>query len=157
MRLTSVSVQEEGMIIQTGIVIFWFLFWLLSVVDKLVSGPGILWLGQDRLIQISGYFSSIGLSNPDIAKAFLIFISLAEIIALLLAAGSLWSLVIGNQKASRALFFWSILASLIIFSFFTIGDQSFGEQGELLKHTTYWLALIVSWGIYDFSAISNKR
>ena len=38
----------------------------------------------------------------------------------------------------------------VIFSFFAIGDQVFGDRGELLEHTIYWMALIVSWGAYKF-------
>ena len=52
-------------------------------------------------------------------------------------------------------------AGLVIFSFFAIGDQIFGDRVELQEHTTFWMALIISWGAYIYfpkiSIASNKR
>lgn len=140
----------EYRIIQFGTVIFWFLFWLLNVIDKFIGGATFLWVGQDRFAQFTEYFSSIGIDNPKVALSFLIFVTIAEIAAFILVAIALGHLVVKDDEKARIFFFWGTFIGLAIFSFFTIGDQIFGEGDELLEHTIYWVALIVSWGAYAY-------
>lgn len=61
---------------------------------------------------------------------------------------ALWHIVRGDKKKSRDTVFFGILASISLFSFFTIGDQIFGERSELLEHSIYWIFLVVSWFLY---------
>jgi len=146
----------ESKVIQFGIIIFWFLFWLFNVIDKFIGDSTFFWVGKDRLAQFIKYFSSIGIENPSVAFAFLVFVSIAEIIALVLVAGALWQLTRGNEQKTHQFFFWGIFFGLVIFSFFAIGDQIFGDRHELLEHTTYWVALIVSWGAYKYFPKSDN-
>ena len=146
----------ESKTIQFGIIIFWLLFWLLNVIDKFIGSSTFLWVGKDRLTQFVKYFSSVGIDNPNVAFTFLIFVSIAEIIALVLIAGALWQLMLGNEQKAHQFFFWGTFAGLAMFSFFAIGDQIFGERHELLEHTTYWMALIVSWGAYKYFPKPNN-
>ena len=140
----------EGRLIRIGTVGFWALYWLLNTIDKVINKPTFLWVGKDRLTQFKEYFSSIGLEDPGIAFGFLIFVALAEAIIFVLVAVALWFLLVKNEQMAHKFFFWGTFAGLAIFSFFTIGDQIFGDRGELLEHTIYWVALIVSWGAYMY-------
>ena len=140
----------EGIIIQLGVLVFWFLFWLLNVIDKFIGDRTFLWAGKDRLNQFIEYFSSVGIENPITAQGFLIFITIAEILALILIAISLWYFLKRNPQKTHDFFFWGTFIGLAIFSFFSIGDQIFGDRHELLEHTTYWMALIISWGAYTY-------
>lgn len=140
----------EGKLIRIGTVVFWALFWFLNVIDKFINKPTFLFAGKDRITQFQNYFSSIGLEDPNIALGFLIFVTIAEIVAFLLVAAALFSLVTNNDKKAHIFFFWGTFVGLAIFSFFAIGDQIFGDRSELLEHTTFWVALIVSWGAYKY-------
>jgi len=140
----------EGHVIRYGVLVFWLLFWLFNVIDKFVAQPVFLWAGKDRLAQFRDYFSSIGLESPGVALTFFIFVLLLEILALVLLTVALLQLVHEENVKARAWFFWGTFVGLVIFSFFTIGDQVFGDRKELLEHTIYWVSLIVSWGAYNY-------
>ncbi len=148
--------NSEGKMIRFGIVIFWTLFWLLNVIDKFIAGPTFLWVGKDRFVQFINYFSSIGIEDPNITFSFLIFVTIAEIIAFIFATMALWHLSRRNEKKAHKLFFWGIIVSLFIFTFFSIGDQIFGDRAELLEHTIFWTSLIVSWGAYVYFSKDRK-
>lgn len=145
-----ISSKVEGKIIRIGIVVFWDLFWFFNIIDKFISSPTFLWVGKDLLTQFTNYFSSIGIENPNVAFGFLAFVTIAEIAAFILVTIALWYLVYDNEQKARLFFFFGTFVGLAIFSFFSIGDQIFGERHELLEHTTYWIALIISWGAYIY-------
>ena len=126
------------------------MFWLFNVIDKFIGGPTFLWVGKDRLAQLVQYFASIGIENPNVALAFLIFVTIAQIIALSLMALTLWHLTFGTDSRAGHFFFWGTVAGLFMFTFFSIGDQIFGDRAELLEHTTFWMAVLVSWGAYTY-------
>ena len=149
--MKSLSHYFEGRLIRFAIVGFWLLFWLLNVIDKFINKPMFLWAGKDRITQLIEYFSSIGIENVNVALASLVLISIAEIAAFLFLACSLWGLLRKNEKEAKAWFFWGTLVGLATFTFFAIGDQVFGERGELLEHTIFWAALLISWGAYAYS------
>lgn len=141
---------DKGTVIRLGVVSFWMLFWLFNVIDKFITNAGFLWVGKNRLAQFTEYFSSIGIENSNVALGFLSFVAVAEFIAFILMAMSVWYLIARNEKKSDSAFFWGSFMGLTIFSLFTIGDQVFGERHELLEHTTYWMAIIISWGAYAY-------
>jgi hypothetical protein len=144
------NIKTEGRIIRFGIILFWTLFWLLNVFDKFITKPTILWVGKDRLAQFIDYFASIGINNPIVASTILQLVILAEVIAFICLFIALIQFILKNHDKAQTFFFWGTLTGLIIFSFFSIGDQFFGDRHELLEHTTYWLALIISWGAYVY-------
>ncbi len=138
----------EGRIIQLGITGFWMLFWLFNVIDKFITDPTFLWAGKDRMGQFLEYFGSIGVSNPSIAFWTLIAVTMIELLAFILLLLAFIYFVKSKEKKAHIYFFWGTLTGLVLFSLFTIGDQIFGDRFELLEHTIYWIALIVSWGAY---------
>jgi hypothetical protein len=148
--MTLSNSSYEGKLIRFGTVIFWVLFWFFNVIDKFINEPIFLFAGKDRISQFQDYFSSIGIEDPSISFGFLIFVTLAEIIALILVALAFLSLVTNRKQKAHSFFFWGTFTGLAIFSFFTIGDQIFGDRSELLEHTIFWVALIVSWGAYTY-------
>ena len=60
---------------------YWSLFWLFNVVDKLVGGAHFLWVGRDRFAQFQKYFASAGLGAPWVADAGLVVAAALEIFA----------------------------------------------------------------------------
>jgi hypothetical protein len=140
----------EGAVIRFGVVIFWVLFWLFNVIDKFIGGATFLWVGKDRFAQFTKYFTSIGVESPTVVSGFLIFVSIAEIIALVFVGLALWHLIRRNDEKARSFFFRGTVAGLFVFTFFAVGDQIFGDRMELWEHTTFWMALIISWGAYIY-------
>jgi len=143
-----VSRKTENWIIRFGIILFWTLFWGLNFIDKLLPA-GFLWVGRERTEQFTSYFLSIGLSNPLFAETTLMIISIFELVAFVFMVTSLFYFFRNQEKAHQALF-WGIFTSLLIFSFFTIGDQVFGNRTELLEHSIYWISLVISWFIFRY-------
>ena len=143
-------------IFRFSIIVFWTLFWFFNVVDKFIGSSTFLWVGKNRLSQFIEYFSSIGIENQNVAFGFLAFVTIAEIVTLTLLVVALWYLIRMNNRKAYIFFFWGTLAGLAIFSFFTIGDQIFGDRRELLEHTTYWIAIIISWGAYVYFPKGKK-
>jgi len=148
MKFPSLNAGQEKRIIRLGIIVFWWLFWLLNVIDKFIGKSTFLWVGKDRLGQFVTYFSSIGIENSSVAAAFLIFVTIVEMIALLFMTFALGYTISGNESGAHRALYFGILTSLFLFSFFTIGDQIFGDRHQLLEHALYWMALILSWFIY---------
>ena len=148
MSMLHLSNKQENHIIHLGIVVFWLLFWLFNVIDKVISGTVFLWVGNDRYAQFMKYFSSIGIDNTAVAGTVLLFVSFVEFAALVFFTFALWHIVRGDKKKSRDAVFFGILVSISLFSFFTIGDQIFGDRSELLEHSTYWILLVISWFLY---------
>ena len=142
------SKEQESWIIRGGVIVFWALFWLLNSVDKIIVNPLGFWVGKDRVSQFAGYFSSIGVESSIVSNGILVFVSLLEVIAFIFMILALFYFLKKNKDKARHMFFYGILFSLIIFSFFSIGDQIFGERAELLEHSTYWISLVLSWFIY---------
>jgi hypothetical protein len=139
----------EAHIIQLGTILFWLLFWLFNFIDKLLHDTS-FWVGRNRLEQFQDYFASIGILDPIVSVVMLVLVSLAELLAFFLLAVSLWHFVRKRHVLAAKAFFWATTVGLCIFGFFTIGDQVFGDRFELLEHTIYWIALIVSWGAYTY-------
>jgi len=130
------------------ILIYWMLFWLLNGIDKIIGGAHFLFVGKDRFATIERFFDSLGLGNPIYANIALIITTALEIFAFVFFFGALIHLIKKNIEATRSWFFIGIVLTLTTFTFFSIGDQIFGDHSELLEHGIYWLITILSWIIF---------
>ncbi len=130
------------------ILIYWLLFWLLNILDKIIGGSHFLWVGKDRFAQLERFFDSLGLGNPIIASVALIITAGLEIFAFVFFSGALYHFIKKNIDSARLWFFIGIVLTLIIFTYFSIGDQIFGDHIELLEHGIYWFITLLSWVIF---------
>lgn len=135
-------------IIRYLILIYWSLYWLLNSLDKIIGGSHFLFVGKDRFAQVERFFDSLGLGNPIFANVALIIAAGLEIFAFVFFSGALYHLKKKNIDSSRSWFFAGIVLTLTIFTYFSIGDQIFGDHGELLEHAIYWFMAILSWIIF---------
>ena len=142
------SKDIENKIICFGIIVFWWLFWLFNVIDKFIGGQTYLWAGKDRLGQLVQYFALIGIDNEAIIFLALLVTTVLEVFALVFATFALVYYVVGNKRIAHGALYFTILISLAIFSVFAIGDQVFGDRFELMEHTIYWIAFVLSWYLY---------
>ena len=130
------------------ILIYWLLFWLLNILDKIIGGSHFLWVGKDRFATFERFFDSIGLGNPIIANIALMITAGLEIFAFVFFSGALYHFIKKNMDSTRSWFFMGIVLTLIIFTYFSIGDQIFGDHAELLEHGIYWFITLLSWVIF---------
>lgn len=140
--------KREHFIIRSGLILFWLIFWGLNVIDTFIGQTAYLWVGKDRLSEFVQFFSSIGIVNPLVAQYFLIVTTILQIITVVFLIFALIRLWQGSAKQARANYFWGTFIGLVMFSYFTIGDQMFGGSEMLWQHTMYWLTLVISWGAY---------
>ena len=89
MRKTDFLNASTAHLIRFGILIYWSIFWLFNVVDKVIGGAHFLWVGRDRFAQFQKYFASAGLEAPIIADASLVVAAALEVFAFLFFAGAL--------------------------------------------------------------------
>ena len=61
-----------------AIVLFWTLFWGLSVVDKVIPDVQTLWVGKDFFALFVKFFASMGLKDPLFATVALAGVSSLE-------------------------------------------------------------------------------
>lgn len=148
------------------ILIYWSLFWLLNSLDKIIGGSHFLFVGKDRFAVIERLFDSLGFGNPIIANVALIIASGLEIFAFVFFFGALFHNIKKNIDSTRSWFFVGIILTLVIFTYFSIGDQIFGDHKELLEHGLYWFIALLSWiifihidkiQIFDNFSISKKQ
>jgi len=138
----------EGNVMQLIILGFWAIFWFLNVIDKFIGGPTFLWVGKDFFALLTKFFSSMGLTSPIIPTIALIIISAIEILAFILCVGALLFFISGHKNETRTWYFFGTLSGLLLFTFLTLGDQTFGDRFQLLEHTMFWVAILVSWGAF---------
>lgn len=144
----NISERIEHRVISFGIIVYWWLFWLLNVIDKIIGKSIPMFEGKDRMAAFVKYFGSIGIDNPAVAGGTLLFVSLVELLALIFLTIAIYYWFKKKDLLMRGAMFYGILTSLFVFSFFAIGDQVFGDRVELLEHSTYWMALIISWIVF---------
>jgi signal transduction histidine kinase len=137
--------MTERSILRTAILVFWTLFWGLSVVDKVIPDVQFLWVGKDFFALFIKFFASLGLKDPLFATSALAGVSALEAINFALYLTALLSLRKGDEALTDAWFFRAILSSAVLFSLFSIADQVFGDRFQLLEHGLFWLVLIASW------------
>ena len=130
------------------ILIYWILFSLLNIIDKIIGGAHLLFVGKDRFAQIERFFDSFGLANPIVADIALMITAGLEIFAFVFFSGALYHFIRKNIDFARSWFFVGIVLTLIIFTYFSIGDQVFGDHVELLEHGIYWFITLLSWMIF---------
>lgn len=130
------------------ILIYWILFWLLNIIDKIIGGAHFLFVGKDRFAQMERFFDSIGLDNPIIANIALIITAGLEIFAFVFFSGALYHFKKKNIDSARSWFFIGIVLTLTTFTYFSIGDQIFGDHFELLEHSLFWFITLLSWIIF---------
>lgn len=135
-------------LIRYFILIYWILFWLLNFIDKIIGGAHFLFVGKDRFAQIERFFNSLGFDNPIMANIALIITAALEIFAFVFFSGALYHCVKKNIDAIRSWFFIGIILTLTTFTFFSIGDQIFGDHFELLEHTLFWFIALLSWILF---------
>ncbi len=132
-------------LIRYFILLYWVLFWLFNVIDKIIGGAHFIFVGKDRFAQMERFFDSIGLGNPAVANIALIITAALEIFALVFFCGALYHFVKKNLEATRSWFFIGIILTLSTFTYFSIGDQIFGDHFELLEHGLFWFITLLSW------------
>lgn len=149
--------MKEKKTIQYFILIYWMFFGILTVVDKTIPDVYPFWVGADFYTLFIKFFASLGLTDPIFATIALAGISFIEIIAFICYLFALIGLYKGNDKVSEQWFYRGISWSVLLFSFFSIGDQVFGDRFTLLEHGIFWIILIVSWAIFKYNATTNER
>lgn len=135
-------------LIRYFILIYWTVFWLLNIVDKLIGGAHFLFVGKDRFAQIQRFFDSTGLGEPIVANIALIITAGLETFAFVFFSGALYHCAKKNIDTARSWFFIGIALTLITYTYFTVGDQVFGDHFELLEHGLFWFIALLSWIIY---------
>ena len=132
-------------LLRLAILAYWTLFWAFNVLDKAIGGAHFLWVGRDRFAQFQKYFESVGLGSPHVANAALVVAGALEIFAFLCFAGALRFEWKEQRDRARQWGFIGTLLTLGTFTFFSIGDQWFGDRFELLEHTLFWFVSLASW------------
>ncbi len=142
--MTETKNNNQQDLVRYFIIGYWSLFWLLNVIDKIIGGAHFLFVGRDRFAQVERFFDSIGLEHPLYANVALIVTAGLEIFALVFFLGSLYYLISKNLDTARSWFFIGIGFTLATFTFFSIGDQVFGDHFELLEHGLFWFIALLS-------------
>ena len=122
-------------LVRFAILIYWAVFWLFNLIDKVIGGAHFLWVGRDRFAQFQKYFASVGLDSPHVANAGLAVAGALEAFAFVFFAGAVFHEIRKDRETSRKWFFIGTLLTLATFTFFSIGDHWFGDRFELLEHT----------------------
>ena len=143
------KIKKEEFVWTFVIPAFWFLYWLFNTIDKFIGEPTDLWMGRNRLEQFQNYFSTIGIENEIIPLLFFLFVTAMETVAATILLICLIFWVMGKREASRKFFYYGTLAAVGIFTFFTLGDQVFGDRFELMEHTIYLSSALLSWFVYN--------
>lgn len=149
--------MKEKKLIQYLILIHWTLFYVTTVIDKIVPDVYPLWVGADFYTLFIKFFASLGLTEPIFATIALAGISFLEVVAFACFAFALFNLFKTKEKIAEQWFYRGISISVLTFSLFSIGDQVFGDRFTLLEHTIFWIILIFSWVIYKYNSLADER
>jgi len=87
-------------LVRLFILLYWCLFWLLNVVDKIIGGAHLLFVGRDRFAQVERFFDSIGLENPVFANIALVITAGLEIFALVFGFLAITLLIVAVTTVS---------------------------------------------------------
>ncbi|MFN6943312.1 MAG: hypothetical protein ACK4ND_00080 [Cytophagaceae bacterium] len=149
--------MKEKKTIQFLVLIYWVFFGALTVIDKIIPDVYPLWVGADFYTLFVKFFGSLGLTDPIFATLALAGVSLIEVVVFVCYLFALINLFNGKEKISEQWFYRGILFSVFLFSFFTIGDQVFGDRFTLLEHAIFWIILIVSWAVFKYNSLTDER
>ena len=116
---------------------YWAGFWLLNGGDKFFNGT--YFYGVTRDDAFAEYFSRLGLS-ASLASDVLYSVSVFEVIL-----GLFFVVMIFYPTMKLALNRLSFKLSLLLFTFFCMGDTLFGDRIELLEHSTYIGVVLISY------------
>jgi hypothetical protein len=130
------------------IIAFWVFFWLFNVIDKVVGGAHFLFVGKDRFAQIQRLFDSLGLGAPVVANIALVVTVVLEVFAFVSFSGAIYHKVRKNPVGTHSWFFTGICLTLVTFTYFSIGDQAFGDHAELLEHNLFWFIALLTWVVF---------
>ena len=136
---------DSNELFKYAILVYWSLFWLFNIIDKIIGGSLFLWVGRDRFAQFQKFFASAGLESPIIANIALVVAAGLEIFAFVFFTGALIYYFRKNRESSRSWFFIGICLTLATFTIFSIGDHIFGDRFELLEHTLFWFLTLFTW------------
>ena len=149
--------MKEHALIRGAILVFWTLFWGLSVVDKIVPDVQHLWVGKDFFALFVKFFASLGLKDPLFATVALAGVSGLEAINFTLYAVAALAFFRGDGPRSEVWFFRGVFTSMGLFALFSIADQVFGDRFQLLEHGLFWAILLASWVVFKFFASPSER
>lgn len=149
--------MKEKKLIQYLILIHWTFFWGLSVVDKIIPDVYPFWVGVDFYTLFVKFFASLGLTNPIFATIALVVVATTETVAFVCYLLSFLNLYKGNDKQSEQWFYRGVTFSVLLFSFFSVGDQVFGDRFNLLEHGIFWIISVISWVIYKYNYLADER
>ena len=80
---------STNLLIRYAILVYWSLFWLFNIVDKMIGGSLFLWVGRDRFAQFQKFFASAGLESPIIADIALVIAAALEVFAFVFFVGAI--------------------------------------------------------------------
>ena len=149
--------MKEHTLMRSAILVFWTLFWGLSVVDKIIPDVQHLWVGKDFFALFVKFFASLGLKDPLFPTVALAGVSGLEALNFTMYAVALWALWRGRSAQAEVWFFRGIFTSMGLFSLFSIADQVFGDRFQLLEHGLFWVILLCSWILFKFFAAESER
>ena len=143
-RTSATSTQ----LVRYAILLYWSVFWLFNILDKVIGGAHFLWVGRDRFAQFQKYFESVGLGAPVVANLALVVTAALEAFALLFFVRALFCELRRDAAGARSGALNGTLLTLGTFTFFSIGDHWFGDRFELLEHTLFWFISLASWVVF---------
>ncbi len=149
--------MNQKRIIRYFILIYWVFFEALTVIDKIIPDVTRFWVGADFYTLFIKLFASLGLTHPIYATVALALTALGETAVLVLFLLALYNLYRGRAARSEYWFDRGVALSVLIFSFFSIGDQVFGDRSNLLEHGIFVIILIVSWAIFKYGFQIEER
>jgi hypothetical protein len=143
------SKPQTHQLIRYAILLYWAIFWLFNMVDKVIGGAHFLWVGRDRFAQFQKYFESVGLDSPHVANVALVVAAALEAFAFLFFASAAAREFQGKREAAHRSALIGTVFTLATFTFFSIGDHWFGDRFELLEHTLFWFVSLASWAAFS--------
>lgn len=149
--------MRESKLIQYFILVHWLFFAGTTALDKLIPDVYPLWVGADFYTLFVKLFASLGIKDPIFATAALSAVSIVEVASFVCFLLSLVLLTKHKKKSAEHWFSRGILLSLVLFSFFSIGDQVFGDRFTLLEHGIFWCILLVSWVVFLYTGNTESR
>jgi hypothetical protein len=149
--------MNERNLIRFSILIYWTIFWGLSVLDKIIPAVQINWVGKDFFTLFVKFFESLGIKDPIFATIALAVISTIEVINFVLYLFAIVNFGKGNTITSEKWFYRAILSSTILFTLFSIGDNVFGDRFQLLEHGLFWMIIMSSWATFKYIAKSEEQ
>lgn len=148
---------KEKVAIKYLILVYWTFFFLTGVIDKIVPDVYPFWVGADFYTLFIKLFASLEIKNPIYATITLAGVSLMEVMTFVCYLFALCSRLFKNESTSDQWFNRGVSLSILLFSFFTMGDQVFGDRFTLLEHSIFWIILVVSWVLFNHNSLLGEQ